>query len=281
MTMAGKEIAVGGTNSSRKLDQAVQQLACDGYCIIPDVLSDTEVCKSLATLHQAVEEMRAQNQATFMPDLDPNSSSIRVFHLLALNPLFRDLIRHPDAIAMVEGLLGPDFLISNFTANIALPGSRSMALHSDQAIVVPGPWLHPWAINIIWCLTDCYGENGATLFIPGSHGWTTREDVPRNAVDLLVPFEAPAGSIIAMDGRMWHTSGANITKDEERALLFGYYTKPFLRPQVNWNALLPSELQENADHWLRKRLGLGISANVGKAEVLSNDLGVVAAGNPS
>ena len=30
------------------------------------------------------------------------------------------------------------FLISNFTANIARPGSRSMALHSDQALVMPG-----------------------------------------------------------------------------------------------------------------------------------------------
>ena len=46
-----------------------------------------------------------------------------------------------------------------------------------------------------------------------------------------------------MDGRMWHTSGANVTATEERALLFGYYCAPFLRPQTNWNAALSPATQ--------------------------------------
>lgn len=41
------------------------------------------------------------------------------------------------------------------------------------------------------CLTDCYFENGATLFIPGSHKWTTKDEVPevstkRSLVTLLL-----------------------------------------------------------------------------------------------
>jgi len=39
----------------------------------------------------------------------------------------------------VRLLLGPEFLISNFTANIARPGSKSMALHSDLSFVLPEP----------------------------------------------------------------------------------------------------------------------------------------------
>ena len=73
---------------------------------------------------------------------------------------------------------------------------------------------------------------------------------------------APAGSIVVMDGRVWHTSGANITKDEDRALLFGYYSADFLRPQVNWNALLSDETQGSLDPWMRARLGLDATANV-------------------
>jgi ectoine hydroxylase-related dioxygenase (phytanoyl-CoA dioxygenase family) len=30
----------------------------------------------------------------------------------------------------------------------------------------------------------------------------------------LKPFEASAGSFIAMEGRLWHTSGANVTADQ-------------------------------------------------------------------
>ncbi|WP_338466132.1 phytanoyl-CoA dioxygenase family protein [Novosphingobium sp. ZN18A2] len=248
------------------------QLADDGYCILPDVLTANEAADALDALHRAAEAARTRGHATFMPALDPNASNVRVFYLLALDPIFRALIRHSRAIDIVERLLGPDFMISNFTANIALPGSGSMALHSDQGIVVPGPWLQPWTVNIIWCLTDCHTDNGATLFIPGSHRWTSRDDIPADAIDRLRPFEAKAGSIIAMDGRVWHTSGANVTENEERALLFGYYTKPFLRPQVNWNALLSADLQAEADPWMRQKLGLDVTANTTGANDLATYL---------
>jgi len=251
---------------------AKAQLTEQGFCVLPDVLSQEATSQALDALHRAADVTRAQGLSTHLPELDPNASNVRVFFLLALDPLFRELIRHPQAVAAVESLLGPQFMISNFTANIALPGSRSMALHSDQAIVMPGPWTRPWAMNIIWCLTDCYRDNGATLYIPGSHRWTTRDDVPENAAELLQPFEAGAGSIIAMDGRLWHTSGSNVTADEERALLFGYYTEPFLRPQVNWNALLSAELQAEADPWLREKLGLDVIANSRGAKELATYL---------
>ena len=84
-------------------------------------------------------EKRGDN--TYLPYLDPNSSNVRVFYLMELDEVFRDLIAHPVAISMVQSVLGEDFLISNFTANIARPGSESMALHSDQSIVVPDPWI--------------------------------------------------------------------------------------------------------------------------------------------
>lgn len=77
-----------------------------------------------------------------------------------------------------------------------------MGLHSDQSLVVPDPWKEPWALNVIWCLHDCKFENGSTLFIPGSNKWVNRSDVPPNAVDMLQPFEAKAGSIIVMEGRV-------------------------------------------------------------------------------
>ena len=85
--------------------------------------------------------------------------------------------------------------------------------------------------------------------------------MPPEAYKSLRPFEAKAGSIIAMEGRIWHTSGANITADQDRALMFAYYTKPFLRPQVNWNAALPRELQETLSPKMRERLGLDVAAN--------------------
>lgn len=104
-------------------------------------------------------------------------------------------------------------------------------------------------------LTDVTKENGATLHIPGSNYWTTRE--------LLVPFEGKAGDIIVMDGRVWHTSGSNVTEDQDRALLFGYYTAESLRQQVNWTAKLSREVQDTLTSEQKNWLGLGVAGNIG------------------
>ena len=250
--------------SGDPLASARLQLNDEGWCVLPDVLDAGRAGQALDRLWAAEAESRRRGVSTFMPVLDPNPSNVRVFYLLELDAVFRELIQHPVAVEMVQSLMGDTFLISNFTANIARPGSKSMALHSDQSLVVPEPWVQPWAMNIIWCLTDVTFENGATLFIPGSHRWQTRADVPADAHRRLRPFEAKAGSIIAMEGRIWHTSGANITPDQDRALLFGYYTKPFLRPQVNWNACLSPATQASLGPRMRDWLGLDVTANTGE-----------------
>lgn len=259
---------------SEALEQARAALLRDGWCALHGVLDPDETRVALDRLWAAAEAYRARGNDTHIAYLDPNAANVRVFDLLDLDPLFRELIVRPEALELVTALLGPRFLVSNFTANIARPGSGSMNLHSDQALVVPGPWLEPWSINIIWCLTDLRFENGATLYIPGSHRVTRLEDLGDNPGARLTAFEAPAGSIVAMDGRMWHTSGANITRDEDRALLFGYYSRDFLRPQVNWNAVLSEATMRDLDPALHRRLGLERNANLGTGvEILAADLG--------
>lgn len=256
------------------LDAHKAQLREEGWCVVPDVLAPEQAAAVLERLWAAAEEFRRRGRDTHMERLDPNASNVRVFELLDIDPVFRDLIRRPIALDMVRTLLGPEFMISNFTANIARPGSGSMNLHSDQALVVPEPWLEPWSINVIWCLTDVRFENGATLFIPGSHKVTRLDELGANPAERLRPFEAKAGSIVVMDGRIWHTSGANITADEDRALLFGYYSRSFLRPQVNWNVVLSKAVQDGLDPELRGLLGLEATANTGVgAKVLAADLG--------
>ncbi|KAK4947680.1 hypothetical protein LTR10_013626 [Elasticomyces elasticus] len=236
----------------------------EGWCVVPDILNSDETAQVLSRLWKAKEASEKQGDPTRLEFLDPNASNVRVFYLMQLDEIFLDLIQHPTAIEMVKSVLGDDFLISNFTANIARPGSKSMGLHSDMALVVPDPWKEIWALNVIWCLTDMYFENGATLYIPGSNKWEYESQIPTDARKLLKPFTAKAGSIVIMDGRVWHTSGENTSK-EDRALLFGYYTAPFLRQQVNWTAKLDEITRENLSDDMKNWLGLGVNGNLGRA----------------
>lgn len=107
----------------------------EGWATIPDILTQDEAASILARLWKAKEAAEQRGDDTYLPHLDPNSSNVRVFYLIELDKVFRDLTSHPEAIDMVQSVLGENFLISNFTANIARPGSGSMALlHSDQSI---------------------------------------------------------------------------------------------------------------------------------------------------
>jgi ectoine hydroxylase-related dioxygenase (phytanoyl-CoA dioxygenase family) len=245
------------------LDGIADALARDGHAVVPDVLSPGEVANAVERLWAASAASQQRGIPTHIPQLDPNASNVRVFDLVDLDPLFGELLEHPVADAIVTRFLGADHIISNFTANIARPGSASMFIHSDQSLVVPEPWLAPWAVNVIWCLSDVRADNGATLHVPGSHLAATRGDLPDDLESRLVPFEASAGSCIVMEGRVWHTSGANVTEDEDRPLLFAYYTKPFLRPQWNFTAALRPEVQARQSPTMRYRLGLDVAANLG------------------
>jgi ectoine hydroxylase-related dioxygenase (phytanoyl-CoA dioxygenase family) len=228
----------------------------NGFCIIPSVLKGDELARVREAYDRAIATMKSQGIDTYSPLLDPNAQNIRVNNLPDFDPVFVELLRHPIGIPVMREVLGPDGYVSNFTANTALPGAKSMKIHSDQALLVPPPWLEPWAMNLIWCLDDVHEANGATRYLPGSHRFKTFEDVPPDASSKTLPFIAPAGSVVAMEGRLWHTSGANVTKDQPRSLLFALYSRGFVRAQVSWEITLSDKTKAGLDQDTRELMGM-------------------------
>jgi hypothetical protein len=132
------------------LEAARAHFKDNGWVRIPSVLSKEQAAETLEKLWQAKKAAEARGDDTHLPYLDPNASNVRVFYLIELDQIFRELIFHPTALEMAKTVLGPGFIISNFTANIARPGSQSMALHSDQSLVFEEPWNKVQAMNVIW-----------------------------------------------------------------------------------------------------------------------------------
>lgn len=242
-----------------------------GWAVLPGVLDATEVDEALAALDSAARQSEARGVPTRMDYLDPGGNNIRVYDLLEYSPVFVRLVAHAGVIPYVDALLDHDLSISNFTANTALPGSRSMNAHNDQSTVMPEPWPTRYTMNAIWCLHDVDEANGATRYLPGSHRYSCFAEVPDDPKAGMRSFEAAAGDVILMDGRLWHTSGENTTTDRERALLFAFYARSFLRHQNNWGRQLSSEVKRSLDPPLKEWLGLG-GGNIGYGTYLASEL---------
>jgi len=228
----------------------------DGWAVLPDVLTADQITTARAELAAAARASEAAGMPVRLEALDPGGCNIRVYDLVAHSPCFADLAAHPMVLPYVRATIGDDVILSNFTANTALPGSRSMNPHNDQSTVMPEPWPEVFAMNAIWCLHDTDEGNGATRYLPGSHRFTSFAEVPDHATAAMMPFEATAGSVILMHGRMWHTSGENRSTDRERSLLFAFYTRAFLRPQTNWWRSIPADRHSELSPELRGLLAL-------------------------
>ena len=154
----------------------------------------------------------------------------------------------------MKSTIGWPALLGNISANITGPGGGEMVLHADQ-IFVPEPWpARPQGVNVAWCVDDFTDENGATRIVPGSHR-LNRKPAPDEAAKESVALAAPAGSIIVMESRVWHKTGHNRTREQRRAGIFAWYTRPIYRQQENWFLSLNPAIRQFASDDLLVLLG--------------------------
>jgi fumagillin biosynthesis dioxygenase len=235
------------------VDAALADLQEHGVAILEGALDPSETALVRSRLLAAADLSEARGFPTRSYEFDPDDQNVRVFMLFNLDPIFLDLIVRPIARTFVHAAIGEEFSISNFSANILGPGAGSMVLHADQGYATE-PWPPvPLAVNVGWILDDFSEEVGATRYVPKSHLLGRNPDPARHYESVSV--EAPAGSILVMDGRVWHQSGINRTTDRHRAALFGYYVRNWIRPQVNWNVFLDPDVAANLQPEMLDLLG--------------------------
>ena len=144
------------------------------------------------------------------------------------------------ALAMASSLLGEDCVVSAcaiFMKGPADPpktGSKlQLGLHADHSgWTLPEPYPHPAeapAINITWLMTDYSAEDGATVFVPGSH-FMRRLPIGLEGEERMVPIEAPRGTLVVWGGNTWHGS---LPRKKAGLRVGGGFalTRPWLAPQ--------------------------------------------------
>jgi ectoine hydroxylase-related dioxygenase (phytanoyl-CoA dioxygenase family) len=237
---------------TRDIDTALADLNSFGACVLEGVLQGDKLAEVQAALCRAAETDRRYGLSQDYAYGSDDHLNQRIWNLPSHDPVFCELAENPVAMTFVNALLGWPALLSSMSANIISEGGQSMVIHCDQGYMPP-PWSRPLGVNVAWCIDDFTAENGATVIAPGSNGWEPNT-YPPDVRERLVPIEAPAGSVVVMEGRLVHTNGIN-TNGARRAGIFSWYTLPVYLPQENWYRSLNPAVQQVGSETLMTLLG--------------------------
>jgi ectoine hydroxylase-related dioxygenase (phytanoyl-CoA dioxygenase family) len=215
----------------------------------------------------------------------------RVWMLVNKGRIFRQILFTASVRAVVDHVLGDDYLLSSFSANIAKPGGAPMNLHTDQwwmpHPIDRGPSPVPVGsitrerpnlageeepamvapcvcVNAMWMLNDFSEENGGTRFVPGSHLRGRPPTASANHEDMLAA-QGSAGTAMVFDGRLWHGTGANVSSENRYGLLTTF-CGPQFRPQENFTIGARSDMLVEASPELLALLGFKIWSGYGRVE---------------
>ncbi len=231
------------------IDTIVRRVEADGVCVVPDFIPRG----LLAEIKENVDTLNAAERASGCGFLESEGANQRVFNLVNKGEVFERIVQHEDVMEVMGKLLGGDFILSGFSSNTTGPGGEEMMLHSDSGYVPPPHPEYLLSANAVWMIDDFTEENGGTRYVPGSH---KLRDVPRPGGEYpTVPIIGKAGSVAFLHGYTWHKTGANVSRDQRRRALFGYYVRPFLRVQENHIVSVREEVWHRASPLLRHLLG--------------------------
>lgn len=229
----------------------------DGYLVREAVFDASQI----ETLRRACEELCDQLAAMSSDDRKIDVSAFYVFELdqakdvlIKWEPGSRSVIQGVEPVAHLHPVIaafGNDPALTEPTRELLgleavslytekLNTKRSgvggaFALHRDLPYWVGSSDDPERMLTVLLALDDATRENGALEVLPGSH---LVDDLPykesdlefeRNEIDAermdtsgMVAVEVPAGSAIFFGPRLVHTSGANTSGIDRRAMLYTY-----------------------------------------------------------
>lgn len=238
-----------------------------GYCLIEDATSEAQT----RTLRERVAEQANAERALGIAYL--MEAQQHVWSLVNKGEVFVRCMSHEqDAVQagplieqLLDEALGPGWHHLSFISNVSYPGCHPQGLHQDQSLAAPYHFLEaPILVNTVYILQDVDEVNGGTLIVPGSHRLYCDGGGLFGRIPPPINLEAPAGSILLMDGRVLHGGAVN-RSDSLRYIITNSVVRPFIRQQESFHLTIrPDILKRASDKFLWR---CGFQATSGRSMV--------------
>ena len=250
--LARKYRSTAGSQASvdpELLDVSMRDLDERGYTIVEGVIPPEQVAAIKAEVLPLFKHASGRNNFEGLATRRLYAVPEQTF---ACNPI----AEHPLALALLDRLFEPNYLLSQLQVIDILPGEAQQPLHYDDAFY---PWPRPrralGAATIV-AIDEFTADNGATMIIPGSHRWPDRQPTAADR-DQAIPAVMPAGSMLFFLGTSWHGGGAN-RSEASRMCVTAQYCAPFLRTQENFSLSISRERVAQCSEHMQRLLGYSI-----------------------
>jgi ectoine hydroxylase-related dioxygenase (phytanoyl-CoA dioxygenase family) len=232
-----------------------------GYFIVPDVFSPSEVAEMLAEFERliSIEGKLGGHEVHVEPGAQ------RLSNLFNKSAAFDRCLTCKPTLAAAHYLLG-EIHVYSVNARTPAKGSGQQPLHSD----VPRAHANDWRmINTMVMLDDMTEDNGATRIVPGSHKWSpinvpdvnmaevkaleldkeTEKRVPADPMATYpgeVRLTGKSGSVAVLNGCMWHGGTTNTSGKLRRVLHIAIGRRDVPQQHVERNFVTPELLARSS-----------------------------------
>ena len=249
-----------------KPEKDIAQLRQDfhewGYCLVEDGLS---VEQNQLVYQRVMDQAEAERELgiAYLSEAQQH-----VWSLVNKGDVFSRCMTHDtDAIQagllieqLLDEMLGSGWHHLSYIANISFPGCHPQGMHQDQGLVGAYKFLDaPVLVNTVYVLQDVNEVNGGTLVIPGSHRRYIEGNGTFGKLPPPINLEAPAGTVMLMDGRVLHGGAVN-RSDDLRYIITNSVVRPFIRQQESFHLTIRPEILANASEKFLWRCGFQANA---------------------
>jgi ectoine hydroxylase-related dioxygenase (phytanoyl-CoA dioxygenase family) len=218
--------------SGSQIEAHLDEIATTGCTLLEDAIAPEIV----AGLVEGIDRIERDHGLQVARTSFEGFNTLRINNLLAYDEVFWQVPIHEDVLALAEGMLDDELLLSSLVSLVLGPGQEAQPIHADTQQIPLARANTPITINAIWALSDFTADNGATRFVPGSH---MNDDPPEYGKRYeAVPATMVSGSVLLIDSRLWHGAGANVT-DQRRYGFSCSYCWGWMRQQENLQLGIP------------------------------------------
>lgn len=167
----------------------------------------------------------------------------RPTNLLGKDVVFADAATFAPILSIARMMLGHGLLLNSLASLVVEPRTPTQPLHSDDQVIRFGTDRPMLLCTAIWALNDFVAGRGATEIVEATHSlpdplpWGE----PSPFENERRPVEMSRGSILVLNGAIYHGAGANTSSVARRAIGVSYCAG-FLRPVENQLLGVPSEV---------------------------------------